>query len=97
MQVSFFKNPFLGFPASVVVKNPPANAGDTGLIPSPGRSHMPWGNKTWVPELLSLCSRASELQLLKPECSGAHAPQTREATAMRSLCTATRVVSTHHN
>ena len=23
-----------------VVKNPPANAGDTGLIPGPGRSHM---------------------------------------------------------
>ena len=25
-------------------KNPPANTGDTGLIPGPGRSHMPWGN-----------------------------------------------------
>ena len=25
------------------VKNPPANAGDVGLIPSPGRSHMPQG------------------------------------------------------
>ena len=24
-----------------VVKNPPANAGDTGLIPDPRRSHMP--------------------------------------------------------
>ena len=24
-----------------VVKNPPANAGDVGLIPGPGRSHMP--------------------------------------------------------
>ena len=32
------------FPGSPVVKNPPANAGDTGLIPGPGRSHMPWGN-----------------------------------------------------
>ena len=26
------------------VKNPPANAGDTGSIPGLGRSHMPWGN-----------------------------------------------------
>ena len=23
---------------------PPANAGDTGSIPGPGRSHMPWSN-----------------------------------------------------
>ena len=28
----------------LVVKNPPANAGDTGLIPGPGRSHMPQSN-----------------------------------------------------
>jgi len=29
------------FPGGPVVKNPPANAGDTGLIPDPGRLHMP--------------------------------------------------------
>ena len=28
------------FPGGTVVKNPPANAGDTGLSPGPGRSHM---------------------------------------------------------
>ena len=28
------------FPGGAVVKNPPANAGDTGLIPGPGSSHM---------------------------------------------------------
>ena len=28
----------MGFPGDSVVKNPPANAGDTGLIPGPGRS-----------------------------------------------------------
>ena len=33
---------FVGGPA---VKNPPANPGDTGLIPGPGRSHMPWATK----------------------------------------------------
>ena len=32
------------FPGGAVVKNPPANAGDTGLIPGPGRSHMLQGN-----------------------------------------------------
>ena len=34
----------LGFPGGAVVKNPPANAGDTGSSPGPGRSHMPRGN-----------------------------------------------------
>ena len=34
------QNPLLGFPGGAVVKNPPANAGDTGLSPGPGRSHM---------------------------------------------------------
>ena len=32
------------FPGGAVVKNLPANAGDTGSIPVPGRSHMPWSN-----------------------------------------------------
>ena len=30
-----------GFPGGAVVKNPSANAGDTGSSPGPGRSHMP--------------------------------------------------------
>ena len=29
-----------GFPGGLVVKNLPANAGDTGLMPDPGRFHM---------------------------------------------------------
>ena len=33
-----------GFPGDAVVKNPPANAGDTGSSPGPGRSHMPQSN-----------------------------------------------------
>ena len=33
-----------GFSGGAVVKNPPANAGDTGLSPGPGRSHMPRSN-----------------------------------------------------
>ena len=32
---------YRGFPGSAVVKNPPANAEDTGLSPGPGRSHVP--------------------------------------------------------
>ena len=32
------------FPGDAVVKNPPANAGDTGSSPGLGRSHMPQSN-----------------------------------------------------
>ena len=35
-----FKNTYTGFPGGAVVKNPPANAGDTGSIPGLGISHM---------------------------------------------------------
>ena len=35
---------FEGFPGGAVVKNPPANAGDTGSCPGRGRSHMPQSN-----------------------------------------------------
>ena len=34
----------LGPPGGPAVKNLPDNAGDTGSIPGPGRSHMPRGN-----------------------------------------------------
>ena len=36
-----FKKRIEGFPGGSVVKKLPANAGDTGGIPGPGRSHMP--------------------------------------------------------
>ena len=32
------------FPGGTVVKKPPANAGDTGSIPGPGRSRIPRSN-----------------------------------------------------
>ena len=34
----------LDFPGGAVVKNPPANAGDTGSNPGRGTSHMPQSN-----------------------------------------------------
>ena len=37
-------SPFRDFSGGAVVKNPPANAGDTGLIPGPGRSYILWSN-----------------------------------------------------
>ena len=70
---SFQKLGGANFPGGAVVKNLPANAGDTGSSPGPGRSHMP------SRQLLSLWSRACEPQLLKP---ASRAPQRRVALAL---------------
>ena len=35
---------YLGFPGGSMVKKLPANAEDVGLIPGPGKSHMPWSS-----------------------------------------------------
>ena len=60
-----------------MVKNPPANAGDTGSSPGLGRSHMPRNNEARKPQLLSLRSRTHEPQLLSPcaTTTEAHAPR----------------------
>ena len=47
------KTLLLGFPGGAVVKNLPANAGDLGSSPGPGRSHLLWSNYARVPQLLS--------------------------------------------
>ena len=39
------KKSFQGFPRGLVIENPLAYAGDAGLIPGLGRSHMPWSPK----------------------------------------------------
>ena len=51
---------FLGDP---VVKNLLTNAGDTGSIPSPGKSYLLWGNQACVPQLPKpVCPKACALQ-----------------------------------
>jgi len=45
-----------------MVKNRPANAGDTGLKRGLGRLHMLRSNKAHAPQLLSLSSRPGALQ-----------------------------------
>ena len=60
------KEKVMDFPGGAVLKNPPANAGDTGSIPGPGRSHMPWNNQAHAPQLLSLHSTARKPQLPSP-------------------------------
>ena len=71
---------FGGFPGGSVVKNLPASAGDTGLIPSRGRSHVPQGSWASVPQLLSVCP---ECQPRSPDywslrCNSSSPATTRE-------------------
>ena len=42
--------PYTDFPGGPVVENPPASAGNMGLIPGLGRSRMPWSNQAHTPE-----------------------------------------------
>ena len=42
MKPASFKLKNEGFPSSSMVKNLPADAGDMGSNPEPGRSHVPW-------------------------------------------------------
>ena len=50
---------FQGFPGDSVVKNPPASAGGTGLMPDMGGPHVLRSNETHAPHLLKpVCPRA---------------------------------------
>ena len=62
-----------------MVESLPANAGDTGLSPGPGGSHMTRSGWARAPRLLGLCSGARESQLLSPRAATAeaHAPEAR--------------------
>ena len=77
-----------GFPGGAVVKNPPANTGDTGSSPGLGRSHMPWSSWAREPQLLSLrvwslCSATREAAIVRgPRTamkSGPRSPQLEKA------------------
>ena len=65
-----------GFPGGSGVNNPPANVGDPDLIFDLRRSYIPQSNEAHAPQLLSLCSKAQELQLLNPraEITETHVP-----------------------
>ena len=75
------------FPDGAVVKNPPANAEDTGSSPGLGRSHMPRSSQAYEPQLLSprattteaRTPRACAPQQEKPPQWEAHTPQQEKA------------------
>ena len=54
-----------------MVKNPPANAGDTGSVPDQGRFHMLQSNSARAPQLLSPSAAAREAWALHLEGSPA--------------------------
>ena len=73
-----------------MVKNPPANAGDTGSVPGPGRF-------TQAEEKLSPCTITTAPVLQSPGAAATEASEpespvsaTREGAAVRGLSTATR-------
>ena len=51
--------------------------------------------QTAAAQLLSLCSRAWEGQLLKPPAPWSPCSTTREATSMRSVCTSEKNLSSY--
>ena len=58
-----------------MVKNPPANAEDMGLVPGPGGSHMLWGTKPVHHSYSARAPRACALQPEKPLRGEVHASQ----------------------
>ena len=81
-----------GFPGGAVVESLPANAGDMGLSPGLGRSHMPQSNWAREPQLLSprvwsLCSATGEAAIVRGPCttmkSGPHLLQLEKALAQK--------------
>ena len=58
-----------GLPGGSVVKNLPANAGDTGSIRGLGRLHTPRSNEACASQVLSPCSGAREPQRLSPHAA----------------------------
>ena len=53
------------FPGGPMVKNPPANAGDTGSVPDQGRFHMLQSNSACAPQLLSPSAAAREAAAMR--------------------------------
>ena len=91
------KSNVLGFPGDSVVKNPPANAGDTGLIPGLGNPTCHGATKPMLYNYWSCALEPRSCQLLGSCIATIEACEpsrpcstTREATALRSPSTPTR-------
>ena len=78
---------FQDFPGGTVVKNPPANAGDTSSSPGPRRSHMPR-----TPQLLSPRATTTEAHVPRVHALQQEKPPQWEARALQQ-----RVAPARHN
>ena len=58
----------LSLPGGSVVKNRPANAGDTGSVPNLGRSHVPQGNQACAAQLLNPSTLQPQLANRRGRC-----------------------------
>ena len=76
----YIRNNYQDFPGGPVVKNLPASAGNTGLTPGPGGSHVPQSSWACVLQLLSPPSRARVPQQERPPQGEACAPQQESST-----------------
>ena len=63
-----------GHPCWLSVKNPPLNAGDRGLIPDLGRSHISVVEQVSSTACVRLNYGAWQLQLLSPRAATSEAP-----------------------
>ena len=93
-----------GFPGGTVVENLPASAGDTGLSPGLGRSHMLQSSWAREPQLLSLrvwslCSATREATIVRGHNSERPPHHDEEwpllATTRESLRTETKTQHSH--
>ena len=50
----------MDLPCGSGVENPPANVGDMGSIPGPGRSHRPWDHAAHAMQQLNPCTTTIE-------------------------------------
>ena len=75
-----------------MVKNPPANAGDTSSIPGPGRFLMWWSNQACVPQILSTRTATTEAHMPRACAPHQKKPPQREAQALQQ-----RVTPAHHD
>ena len=66
-----FKNTKSNFTHGSGVRNLPGDAGDTGSIPAPRGSRMPWGGKAQVLQPLSPCFPTREARTLRQRPSEA--------------------------
>ena len=78
----YLKKIFQGFPGGAVVKNLPANAGDTGSSPGLGRSHMP--RSSWAREPQQLSLRVWSLCSATREAATVRGPRTAMKRGPRS-------------